>query len=166
MNDHVRDQLLISCQMVELCFIWDLICERCTQSSRCLCLPVSCYWLTALFPQLMWKLREGITEGLLHDGYVFKYDISLPHSNFYAIIPELKTRLPAEKVGRICGYGHVGRFEAGMNIAWEILCLGHTSLSLYPASVLTSPLLHLFMYLLWISHNPCKMIVYSIIHKF
>lgn len=69
----------------------------------------------------MWKLREGITEGLLHDGYVFKYDISLPHNSFYAIIPELKTRLPAEKVGRICGYGHVGRFEVGMNIAWEIL---------------------------------------------
>jgi hypothetical protein len=71
----------------------------------------------------MWKLREGITEGLLHDGYVFKYDISLPHNSFYAIIPELRTRLPAEKVGRICGYGHVGRFQAGMNIAWELLIL-------------------------------------------
>jgi hypothetical protein len=62
----------------------------------------------------MWKLREGITEGLLHDGYVFKYDISLPHNSFYAIIPELRTCLPAEKVGRICGYGHVGRFLAAM----------------------------------------------------
>ncbi|PNF27569.1 D-2-hydroxyglutarate dehydrogenase, mitochondrial [Cryptotermes secundus] len=66
--------------------------------------------------KLMWKLREGITEGLLHDGYVFKYDISLPHNSFYAIIPELKTRLPAEKVGRICGYGHVGDGNLHLNI--------------------------------------------------
>jgi hypothetical protein len=69
----------------------------------------------------MWNLREGITEGLLHDGYVFKYDISLPHNSFYAIIPELRTHLSANKVGRICGYGHVGMFEAGINIAWEML---------------------------------------------
>jgi len=66
--------------------------------------------------KLMWKLREGITEGLLHDGYVYKYDISLPHSSFYAIIPELKTRLPADKVGRICGYGHVGDGNLHLNV--------------------------------------------------
>jgi hypothetical protein len=65
----------------------------------------------------MWNLREGITEGLLQDGYVYKYDISLPHNSFYAIIPELRTRLAANTVGRICGYGHVGMFK-GMNTAW------------------------------------------------
>jgi FAD/FMN-containing dehydrogenase len=66
--------------------------------------------------KLMWKLREGITEGLLHDGYVYKYDISLPHSSFYAIIPELKKLLPADKVGRICGYGHVGDGNLHLNV--------------------------------------------------
>lgn len=69
----------------------------------------------------MWNLREGITGGLLHDGYVYKYDISLPHNSFYAIIPELRTLLPADKVGRICGYGHVGMFEVGTNVVWGIL---------------------------------------------
>lgn len=77
----------------------------------------------------MWKLREGITEGLLHDGYVYKYDISLPHSSFYAIIPELKTLLPADKVGRICGYGHVGRFQIGINTASPSLCMRQTDQS-------------------------------------
>ncbi|XP_069692075.1 D-2-hydroxyglutarate dehydrogenase, mitochondrial isoform X1 [Periplaneta americana] len=66
--------------------------------------------------KLMWNLREGITEGLLHDGYVYKYDISLPHASFYAIIPELQTRLPKDKVGRICGYGHVGDGNLHLNI--------------------------------------------------
>jgi hypothetical protein len=82
----------------------------------------------------MWKLREGITEGLLHDGYVFKYDISLPHSSFYAIIPELKTLLPADKVGRICGYGHVGRFQIGIKTASQSLRMRQTS----PLVILTS----------------------------
>ncbi|XP_021937077.1 D-2-hydroxyglutarate dehydrogenase, mitochondrial isoform X3 [Zootermopsis nevadensis] len=66
--------------------------------------------------KLMWNLREGITGGLLHDGYVYKYDISLPHNSFYAIIPELRTLLPADKVGRICGYGHVGDGNLHLNI--------------------------------------------------
>lgn len=81
-------------------------------STACVPLLTDC----ALFLQLMWKLREGITEGLLHDGYVYKYDISLPHSSFYAIIPELRKRLPADKVGRICGYGHVGMFKSGWTL--------------------------------------------------
>jgi hypothetical protein len=96
----------------------------------------------------MWKLREGITEGLLHDGYVFKYDISLPHNSFYAIIPELRARLQAEKVGRICGYGHVGRFEAGMNIAWEILILGTDQCLSVSRSKLSFPLLHYSLHFL------------------
>ena len=100
--------------------------------------------LTALFPQLMWKLREGITEGLLHDGYVYKYDISLPHSSFYAIIPELKTLLPADKVGRICGYGHVGRFQIGMYTACQSLCLWQTSPHVKLSSVCTCCLISNF----------------------
>ncbi|CAB4067166.1 D2HGDH [Lepeophtheirus salmonis] len=31
----------------------------------------------------IWELRERITESLLHDGYVYKYDISLPLVQFY-----------------------------------------------------------------------------------
>ena len=33
--------------------------------------------------QQMWPLRERIAEALLHDGYCYKYDISLPFDSFY-----------------------------------------------------------------------------------
>ena len=33
--------------------------------------------------QQMWPLRERIAEALLHDGYCYKYDISLPFKAFY-----------------------------------------------------------------------------------
>ena len=31
----------------------------------------------------IWQLRERIAEALKHDGYCYKYDISLPLDNFY-----------------------------------------------------------------------------------
>lgn len=33
--------------------------------------------------QQIWPLRERIAEALLHDGYCYKYDISLPLDHFY-----------------------------------------------------------------------------------
>ncbi|KAJ9600104.1 hypothetical protein L9F63_009615 [Diploptera punctata] len=66
--------------------------------------------------KMFWSLREGVTEGLLQDGYVFKYDISLPHANFYSIVPELQARLSLNQVKRVCGYGHVGDGNLHLNI--------------------------------------------------
>ena len=34
----------------------------------------------------MWGLRERIAEALLHDGYCYKYDVSLPLSHFYELV--------------------------------------------------------------------------------
>lgn len=57
--------------------------------------------------QNIWDLRERITEGLVHDGYVFKYDISLPLENFYSIVTVMKERVGTDAV-RVSGYGHLG----------------------------------------------------------
>lgn len=55
----------------------------------------------------IWQLRERIAEGMLKEGYCFKYDISLPLSNFYEIVPVLRERL-GDMAIRVCGYGHIG----------------------------------------------------------
>ncbi|XP_071053094.1 D-2-hydroxyglutarate dehydrogenase, mitochondrial isoform X2 [Onthophagus taurus] len=64
----------------------------------------------------IWALRERITEGLLCDGYVFKYDLSYPVKEFYAIVEDLRERLKDPEVFRICGYGHVGDGNIHLNI--------------------------------------------------
>ncbi|KAJ8971410.1 hypothetical protein NQ317_005526 [Molorchus minor] len=66
--------------------------------------------------QSLWELRERITEGLTHDGYVFKYDISLPTKNFYSLVPAMKERL-GDSAKRICGYGHLGDGNIHLNIS-------------------------------------------------
>ncbi|CAL4068451.1 unnamed protein product, partial [Meganyctiphanes norvegica] len=63
----------------------------------------------------IWQLRERIAEALLHDGYCYKYDISLPLPNFYQLVEDMRTHL-GEKVFRCCGYGHVGDGNLHLNI--------------------------------------------------
>ena len=48
-------------------------------------------------------------EGLLYDGYVFKYDLSIPIKEFYPIVTVMRERL-GENAVRVCGYGHVGEY--------------------------------------------------------
>lgn len=56
----------------------------------------------------MWELRERISEGVLREGYVFKYDISLPLPQFYSVVEILRERLRDDRIIRISGYGHLG----------------------------------------------------------
>ncbi|KOC68161.1 D-2-hydroxyglutarate dehydrogenase, mitochondrial [Habropoda laboriosa] len=56
----------------------------------------------------IWALRERISEGILHEGYVFKYDISIPLPSFYSVIEVLRDRLRDPRILRISGYGHLG----------------------------------------------------------
>lgn len=58
--------------------------------------------------QNLWKIRENIPESLLRYGYVYKYDITLPHELFYEIVPEIRKRLDNLDVKAVCGYGHLG----------------------------------------------------------
>ncbi|CAG9771240.1 unnamed protein product [Ceutorhynchus assimilis] len=67
----------------------------------------------------IWDLRERITEGFIQDGYVFKYDVSLPIENFYSLVPEMRQRLANdEEVVRISGYGHLG----DGNVHFQVSC--------------------------------------------
>ncbi|CAK9799772.1 D-2-hydroxyglutarate dehydrogenase, mitochondrial [Anthophora plagiata] len=56
----------------------------------------------------IWTLRERISEGILREGYVFKYDMSIPLPSFYSVIEVLRDRLRDPRVLRISGYGHLG----------------------------------------------------------
>ncbi|XP_050540677.1 D-2-hydroxyglutarate dehydrogenase, mitochondrial-like isoform X2 [Daktulosphaira vitifoliae] len=58
--------------------------------------------------QSLWKIRESIPESLLRFGFVYKYDITLPHHYFYKIIPEIRNRLSENPfVKAVSGYGHL-----------------------------------------------------------
>ncbi|KAF6361331.1 D-2-hydroxyglutarate dehydrogenase [Rhinolophus ferrumequinum] len=55
----------------------------------------------------LWALRERITEALSLDGYVYKYDVSLPVERLYDLVTELRARVgPLAK--HVVGYGHLG----------------------------------------------------------
>lgn len=66
-------------------------------------LPVS----SRLSTQTLWALRERITEALSRDGYVYKYDISLPVDRLYDLVTDLRARL-GSKAKHVVGYGHLG----------------------------------------------------------
>ena len=63
----------------------------------------------------LWPLRERIAEGLLKDGYTYKYDISLPLEVFYECVNIMRERL-GDKVIRCVGYGHVGDGNLHLNL--------------------------------------------------
>ncbi|XP_076035373.1 D-2-hydroxyglutaric acid dehydrogenase [Oratosquilla oratoria] len=63
----------------------------------------------------LWALRERIAEALLHDGYTYKYDISIPLLDFYKVVEDMRERL-GDSVVRCCGYGHVGDGNLHLNI--------------------------------------------------
>ncbi|XP_017681825.1 PREDICTED: D-2-hydroxyglutarate dehydrogenase, mitochondrial isoform X2 [Lepidothrix coronata] len=55
----------------------------------------------------LWSLRERITEALTHEGYVYKYDISLPVGRLYDLVTDMRARL-GQSAKRVVGYGHLG----------------------------------------------------------
>lgn len=64
----------------------------------------------------IWQLRETISTALIKEGYVFKYDISLPLSHFYDIVPAMRDRV-GDLAYRVCGYGHVGDSNLHLNVS-------------------------------------------------
>lgn len=56
----------------------------------------------------MWHIRECIAEALLRDGYVYKYDISVPTTKFYDLVPYFNEKLKKAGAIRVCGFGHLG----------------------------------------------------------
>jgi FAD/FMN-containing dehydrogenase len=65
----------------------------------------------------IWMLRETIAPSLIKiDGYCFKYDISLPLSQFYEIVPATRKRV-GDLATFVCGYGHIGDSNLHLNVA-------------------------------------------------
>ncbi|XP_071422786.1 D-2-hydroxyglutarate dehydrogenase, mitochondrial isoform X2 [Pithys albifrons albifrons] len=56
--------------------------------------------------KMLWSLRERITEALTHEGYVYKYDISLPVAKLYDLVTDMRARL-GQSAKNVVGYGHL-----------------------------------------------------------
>jgi len=56
-------------------------------------------------------LRERIAESLMQDGYVYKYDLSIPLTSFDTLVEEMRKQLGRDAT-RVCGYGHLGIINA------------------------------------------------------
>ena len=61
----------------------------------------------------MWRIREDITPGLLDDGCCYKYDISLPLTDYYKVVEIMRERLKPVTT-RVVAYGHVGDGLSGV----------------------------------------------------
>lgn len=59
-------------------------------------------------------MRERITEALTHDGYTYKYDISLPVEQLYQLVTDTRERLQG-RAKSVVGYGHVGKRKYSSN---------------------------------------------------
>jgi len=65
----------------------------------------------------IWEVRERITEALKHDGYVYKYDISLPLPKLYDVVEDTRRRFENDSsVTRVVGFGHMGDGNLHLNI--------------------------------------------------
>ncbi|XP_005110364.1 D-2-hydroxyglutarate dehydrogenase, mitochondrial [Aplysia californica] len=65
--------------------------------------------------QNIWGLRERCAEALMHDGYNYKYDVSLPLSNFYQLVEDMRERLEGNAI-RVVAYGHLGDGNLHLNM--------------------------------------------------
>ncbi|XP_056151249.1 D-2-hydroxyglutarate dehydrogenase, mitochondrial [Lampris incognitus] len=63
----------------------------------------------------LWSMRERVTEALTHDGFTYKYDISLPVEQIYQLVTDMREHLRG-KAKSVVGYGHVGDGNLHLNI--------------------------------------------------
>jgi D-2-hydroxyglutarate dehydrogenase len=71
----------------------------------------------------LWSLRESVTVSLSKDGYTYKYDISLPLSNMYDIVTDLRKRFTDENIEsfvRCVAYGHIGDGNLHLNVTSKV----------------------------------------------
>ena len=69
----------------------------------------------------LWRLREGVSDSMTAAGFVYKYDVSLPHDRLYALVDDCRRRLrglgfvDGDDVN-VAGYGHVGDANLHLNV--------------------------------------------------
>ncbi|CAF0971661.1 unnamed protein product [Adineta steineri] len=65
----------------------------------------------------IWAIRERVSDALVADGYVFKYDFSLPTSRMYKLVEETEERMKQfSNVGNVTGFGHLGDQNLHLNV--------------------------------------------------
>lgn len=64
-------------------------------------------------------MRERVTEALTHDGYTYKYDISLPVERLYQLVTDMRERLQG-RAKSVVGYGHVGEHTHSSNAVFLV----------------------------------------------
>ncbi|NXX74989.1 D2HDH protein, partial [Urocolius indicus] len=74
--------------------------------------------VVCVLQQALWELRERITEALSHEGYVYKYDVSLPLGRLYELVTHMRARL-GTSASSVVGYGHLGDGNLHLNITAE-----------------------------------------------
>lgn len=74
----------------------------------------------------LWGWREGVPECLGHWGGVYKYDLSIPIKELYALVEETKAKIQEKgligdtdeyPVVGVVGYGHMGDSNLHLNVA-------------------------------------------------
>ncbi|KAK1893710.1 D-2-hydroxyglutarate dehydrogenase mitochondrial [Dissostichus eleginoides] len=63
----------------------------------------------------LWSMRERVTEALTHDGFTYKYDISLPVERIYQLVTDMREHL-GNRAKSVVGYGHVGDGNLHLNV--------------------------------------------------
>ncbi|EFC42905.1 hypothetical protein NAEGRDRAFT_69307 [Naegleria gruberi] len=66
--------------------------------------------------QYLWKFRELVSESLKKDGYVYKYDISIPLAKMYDIVLDMKERMKVFPQAKVYSFGHLGDENLHLNI--------------------------------------------------
>jgi FAD/FMN-containing dehydrogenase len=75
--------------------------------------------------QDLWACREGVSEASQHWGGVYKYDLSLPLGDLYALVDDTRERLTkaglvgddeSHPVLDVIGYGHMGDSNLHLNV--------------------------------------------------
>ncbi len=80
-----------------------------------LCSPFASFLVVVCQAASLWKLRESISEALSKEGYVYKYDVSLPVSQMYELVDKTRMRLQNSSA-KVVGYGHLGDGNLHLNI--------------------------------------------------
>ncbi|OQR86910.1 D-2-hydroxyglutarate dehydrogenase, mitochondrial precursor [Achlya hypogyna] len=64
----------------------------------------------------LFGIREDVPLALTAAGYVYKYDLSVPIDEYYAIVNDTRARL-AHLNANVVAYGHLGDFNIHLNVS-------------------------------------------------
>ncbi|GMR49879.1 hypothetical protein PMAYCL1PPCAC_20074, partial [Pristionchus mayeri] len=65
----------------------------------------------------MWRLREESPIAAAKDGYIYKFDVSLPLEHFYRLTEETREKLMGR--ARVYCYGHLGDGNSHLNVTTD-----------------------------------------------